>query len=291
MIEISFRKTLHTAGGEMLLAMNYETVPGKLITLYGESGAGKTSTLRILAGLLNPESGTIRVNGEVWLDTDKGINLKPRFRSIGFVFQDYALFPNMTVRENIEYAMTGPKDRKHVSEMVGIFGLGELESRFPETLSGGQKQRVALARALACRPALLLLDEPLSAIDAGMRATLQDYILKFHRQMELTTILVSHDAGEIFRMADQVILLDNGKIAASGSPSGIFSNRHISGKFQFTGEVTGIEKDDVVYIVTVLIGNHMVKVIADETEAHELRIGNKVLVASKAFNPMIQKIG
>ncbi len=291
MITFSFRKKLKSANGDMILDISQSLEAGSFTTLFGESGAGKTSTLRILAGLMKPEHGNISVNNRVWLDTPGKINLEARHRSTGFVFQDYALFPNMTVKENIEFAAGRKKDSSLISELFEIFELGELQLQKTDRLSGGQQQRVALARALVRKPEILMLDEALSAIDARMRVKLQDYILTAHRRMGTTTLMVSHEVGEIFKMSDRVMVLDKGSISNSGSPAEIFSNRHISGKFQFTGEVVNIEKDDIVYIVTVLIGNHMVKVIADESEARELEIGNKVLVASKAFNPMIRKIG
>lgn len=290
MIRLAVQKLLNSAEGGMLLDAKIETDHGKFITLYGESGVGKTSLLRIIAGLLNPEYGTITVNGVNWLDTSHGINLRPQQRSTGFVFQDYALFPNMTVSENIEYALENKKENGRIRDLIELFELGDLQGEKPGTLSGGQKQRVALARTLVRKPDLLLLDEPLSALDHSMRIRLQDYILKVHKEFKLTTILVSHDVGEIFRLSDQVLVMEKGKITREGTPLDIFSDRHISGKFQFTGEVTRIEKEDVIYIISVLIGNRLVKVIADETEITGISPGSRVLVASKAFNPIIKKI-
>ncbi|HLF32718.1 MAG TPA: ATP-binding cassette domain-containing protein [Cyclobacteriaceae bacterium] len=290
MIRLAVQKLLNSPEGGMMLDAKIETDQGKFITLYGESGAGKTSLLRILAGLLKPENGSITVNGVNWLDTSRKINLRPQRRSTGFVFQDYALFPNMTVGENIEYALENKSENGRVKDLIDLFELGDLRDQKTGMLSGGQKQRVALARTLVRKPDLLLLDEPLSALDHSMRTRLQDYILRVHREFKLTTILVSHDVGEIFRLSDQVLVMEKGKITGEGTPLEIFSDRHISGKFQFTGEVTQIEKEDVIYIISVLIGNRLVKVVADETEIKGISPGSRVLVASKAFNPMIKKI-
>jgi len=290
MIRFSLHKKLKASTGDMQLDVECHIDQGKLVTLFGESGAGKTSILRMLAGLLMPEKGTIEVNNSVWLDTQKGINLKPQQRKTGYVFQDYALFPNMTVKENLEYALDKNQDIGIVKELIEIIELTDLQDRKPETLSGGQKQRIALARALVRQPQILMLDEPLSALDRVMRTKLQDYILHVHRKYNLTTILVSHEMSEIFKLSDQMLVLENGTITGQGTPMDIFTNRHISGKFQFTGEILHIEKEDIIYIISVLIGNNLVKVVADQSEAQQFSIGEKVLVASKAFNPMIEKI-
>ena len=290
MIRFSLHKKLKASTGDMQLDVECHIDQGKLVTLFGESGAGKTSILRMLAGLLIPEKGTIEVNNSVWLDTQKGINLKPQQRKTGYVFQDYALFPNMTVKENLEYALDKNQDIGIVKELIEIIELTDLQDRKPETLSGGQKQRIALARALVRQPQILMLDEPLSALDRAMRTKLQDYILHVHRKYNLTTILVSHEMSEIFKLSDEILVLENGTITGQGTPMDIFTNRHISGKFQFTGEILHIEKEDIIYIISVLIGNNLVKVVADQSEVQQFSIGEKVLVASKAFNPMIEKI-
>ncbi|WP_378178203.1 ABC transporter ATP-binding protein [Aquimarina sp. SS2-1] len=290
MIEVQINKSLSTSKGKMHLDIKLHIQKGEFITLYGSSGAGKTSTLRILAGLLAADKGQIIVDSATWLQTEKKINLVPQKRSIGYVFQDYALFPNMTVKKNLEFALEKGQDKAIIEELIAIVGLEELRDRKPETLSGGQQQRVALARALVRKPKVLLLDEPLSALDIKMRHRLQDYILEVHRQYELTTILVSHDVGEIIKMSDKIYCLQDGKISKSGDPLTVFTNDQLSGKFQFTGEVIGIQKEEVVYIITVLIGNNVVKIIAQESEITDLGIGSKVVVASKAFNPVLVKI-
>lgn len=290
MISCQLEKTLGSQGDNIQLSLNMEIGRGELVTLYGESGAGKTSTLRMLAGLMDPDSGSITVNGRVWFDSTNKRNLRPQERNIGFVFQDYALFPHMTVRENLEYGARRESDRKLVTDLVEMVGLGELQHRKPGTLSGGQKQRVALARALVQRPGILLLDEPLSALDVRIRTKLQDDILRVHREFGLTTLLISHDLGEIHKLSDRVIMLEKGSIVREGHPEELFISEKISGKFRFTGEVLKVEAAEVVYIVTVLIQNQVVKVIAQQSEVRDLRIGDKVLVASKAFNPVIYKL-
>jgi molybdate transport system ATP-binding protein len=290
MIQISLEKKLKAANGDMQLKVDIEIEQGKLITLYGNSGAGKTSILRMIAGLLQAEKGLIIVNQNTWLDSQKGICLKPQQRKIGFVFQDYALFPNMTVKENLVYALEKGQNKEIINELISIIELEELQDRKPESLSGGQKQRVALARALVRKPEILMLDEPLSAIDIKMRNLLQDYILKVHKEFNLTTILVSHEIGEVIKMSDTIFVIDNGKIIKQGKPIEVFSNKKVSGKFQFSGEIIQIDKEDVIYIVTILIGVNIVKIVAVESEIQTMKVGDKVMVASKAFNPLLQKI-
>jgi len=290
MIEFSFTKSLATPSGQKPLVVDCNVSEGDFVTVYGPSGAGKTSLLRILAGLLRPETGKIKVGNKIWYDSTKNEWIPPQKREVGLVFQDFALFPNMTVRKNLEYALDSSMSVSVVDELLDLMELKKLGDRKPETLSGGQKQRVALARALVRKPKLLLLDEPLSALDYEMRARLQDYILEIHGKFNLTTFLVSHDLGEIFKMSEFMIHLQEGRIIKQGSPMEIFSKQQISSKFQFVGEVLDIQKEDVIYIVRILIGNNIVKVVACEDEIQDVHTGNKVMVASKAFNPLIFKI-
>ena len=291
MISCAVEKDLNASGGGIYLNLNLTLPRGSLVTLYGASGVGKTSTLRILAGLLTPDKGSLVVDGKTWFDSDNKVNLKPQDRKIGFVFQDYALFPNMTVRQNLEYGGGKHFDPELVDFLMEMVHLKELEQRTPDTLSGGQKQRVALARALVQKPEILLLDEPLSALDIGIRTKLQDDILKVHREFGLTTILISHDLGEIYRLSDRVLMLDEGKVVREASAEELFSDRDISGKFKFTGEVVRIEEGKILSIVHVLIQNQLVKVTSRPSEIKGLMIGDTVLVASKAFNPVLYKLG
>jgi molybdate transport system ATP-binding protein len=290
MIHLHLEKKLTGANSEMQLQINIDIEQGKLITIYGSSGAGKTSILRMLAGLLQPDKGLITVNQKPWFDSKNKINVKAQKRRIGFVFQQYSLFPNMTIKENLLFALDKAQDTKIVDELMSIIELTDLQNTKPDKLSGGQMQRVALARALVRCPEILVLDEPLSALDARMRTKLQDYILRLHLQFNLTTILVSHDAGEVIKMSDKIFLLENGEIIREGNPIDIFTTKKVSGKFQFTGQIIQIEKQDVIYILTILIEGSLVKIIADEAEIKEMNVGDKVMVASKAFNPVIQKI-
>ena len=212
MIRIKVEKKLRGADAPFTLKVDTTIAKGELITIYGPTGAGKSSVLRILAGLLKPEYGEITVDNSTWLHTEKKIFVSPQHRDIGMVFQDYALFPNMTVRENLEFALAKNQDLKIVDELLEVSQLGNLQYTRPLLLSGGQKQRVALTRALVRKPKVLLLDEPLSALDSKMRFSLQDYILDFHQRFDLTTILITHDLPEVIKMSKRVLLLENGAI-------------------------------------------------------------------------------
>ncbi|HZL09327.1 MAG TPA: ATP-binding cassette domain-containing protein [Prolixibacteraceae bacterium] len=289
-INIDIEKMMHTAHGSMNLAIRTSIRTGELVALFGQSGSGKTTLLRILSGLVKPDKGLIQFGSTVWFDSKKQIDIIPQNRNISLMFQDYALFPNMTVEQNILFAQP-EKDRKTMDELLRLFGLSEFRKRKPDGLSGGQKQRVALARALARKPQLLLLDEPLSALDAEMRNSLQDEIVQAHQMTGVTMIMVSHDLNEVFRLATHVLCIENGTITRSGNPEAVFSDNSISGKVQITGQIARIDKQDTINIVTVISGNNQViKVIAFDNDQENLKIGDSVMVFSKAFNPIISKL-
>lgn len=289
MIRAAFKKTLLSAERDFLLDVTIQVEEKAFVVFYGKSGAGKTTLLRILAGLLEPAQGRFEVGNEVWFDSATRTNLPPQKRSIGFVFQDYALFPNMTVGENLKYGMRDRHDRQFLAKLLDVTDLASYKDRMPETLSGGQKQRVALARAIARKPALLLLDEPLSALDPELRFKLQEELLILHREFSLTTILVTHDLAEVFRMSNQVFVMENGKIQASGNPDEVFLEKKVSGKFRFNGKILSAQKNDVIYVLNILVGNDVVKVVVTEEEMAELKVGDDVIVVSKAFNPILLK--
>lgn len=186
---------------------NLAVEKGEFISFLGPSGCGKTTTLRMVAGFETPSSGSIRIDGR------DVVNLRPNQRNIGMVFQAYALFPNLTVAQNIGFGLKvagRPRAEidERVREMLGIIHLPELGGRFPFQLSGGQQQRVALARALAIRPKLLLLDEPLSALDAKIRVSLRQEIRAIQKKLGITTIYVTHDQEEALSMSDRIVVMN-----------------------------------------------------------------------------------
>ncbi len=288
MIEIDIEKKLIGAEGKFNLKFSFSSDKNTFLSIFGKSGSGKTTILRIIAGLEKADRGKIVVNNKVWLDTEKGIDIPPQKRNVGFVFQNYALFPNMTVLENILFAMN-KKDVKKALEILKDVELEPLKDRYPNTLSGGQQQRVALARAIARNPEILLLDEPLSALDFSIRFKLQDLIKKLHQKFQLTTILVSHEPQEVIKLSDVVVHIENGKVLKVGNPLDIFKKKEVSAKFSFFGYVVNIKKVDILYLAVINIGTDIVEVALTEDDIKDIKIGDRVLVASKAFNPIIKK--
>lgn len=288
MLRVDVKKTFPSGSGAFGINVRMDAGQNGLHALYGKSGAGKTTLLRMIAGLVKPDGGSITLDDKTWFDSSRDINLPPQARSIGFVFQDQALFPNMTVLENLEYA-AGKNNGEWVIRLVESAGLGHLLSRRPDELSGGEKQRAAIARALARKPKLLLMDEPLSALDDETRSKLQDELLSMNREFSLTTVMVTHDLSEIFKMANSVLVIESGRIAGQGKPFEVFSGQNLAGQFRFVGELAAIEKQDIVFIVSVIVGNNIVKVMATGEEVASLAVGDKVVVISKAFNPLIMK--
>ncbi|MDD2895140.1 MAG: ATP-binding cassette domain-containing protein [Aliarcobacter sp.] len=282
MIKIDINKKLHGANGEMDLNVNLEIKQGEFLALAGLSGSGKTTLLRILAGL-ETASGTININNNIWLDNK--FCLAPQKREIGFVFQDYALFPNFSVIDNLLYVN---KDKELANYLLKMTELEELKNRFPLTLSGGQKQRISLCRALMNRPKILLMDEPLSALDSNMRTKLQNEILTLHKEFNTTTIMVSHDPSEIYRLANRVVILNFGEIINDGLPKDILLKTKGSQKFSFEGELLDIIKVDVIHVAIVSIGQQLVEVVVSRDEIKSLKIGQKVSISTKAFSPTIQ---
>lgn len=221
MIKIDINKKLHGSSGEMDLNVNLQINQGDFVALAGQSGSGKTTLLRILAGL-EDASGTLRVDDEIWLEGKKA--LPSQKRKIGFVFQDYALFPNMSVIENLLFVK---KDKELANHLLEITELLELKDRLPNSLSGGQKQRVSLCRAMMNKPKLLLMDEPLSALDPAMRTKLQEEILTLHKEFNTTTIMVSHDPNEISKLSKRVIVLEKGKVVKDDIASNLLVEKTI----------------------------------------------------------------
>jgi molybdate transport system ATP-binding protein len=192
---------------------------GGVTALFGPSGAGKTTVVNMIAGLIVPDRGSIALDDTVLFDTASGINVPPNRRRIGYVFQDGRLFPHFSVHENLDYGrrMSGhPRDPKHFARIVELLNIGDLLDRRPRKLSGGERQRIAIGRALLMHPRLLLLDEPLTSLDAGHKREILPYLVRLRDESHVPMVYVSHTAAEVRRIATNVVRLDAGRVTASG---------------------------------------------------------------------------
>ncbi len=205
MITINIEKKLKAYSGQQWLKVNREFANGSIIKIYGPSGVGKTTLLKIIAGLVSPEKGTIKVDAITWLDTSTKTTLSPQKRMVGFVFQNYALFPNMTVREHLEYAT---KDLEWIDRLLMIGKLETLTTHKPEHLSGGQQQRLAILRALAIKPKLLLMDEPFSALDHEIKRVLIDELKVLFAKLGLIVLIVTHNPQELEGLCNGELEID-----------------------------------------------------------------------------------
>lgn len=225
--QFHLRRPLAFASGAAELDIELCLGHGQWLALQGPSGAGKTSLLRLLAGLESPESGHVAVDGEIWLDTARKLSLPTRRRQIGVVFQEHALFPHMTARQQLEFAYRRGTPRTLASELLALVGLTGLAERYPSALSGGQKQRLALARALAGSPRVLLLDEPLSALDPELRHSMQALLRRIRDEQRVDyAILVTHDIDEADHLADRIVRLQLGRVVSDDPKTASISASH-----------------------------------------------------------------
>jgi sulfate/thiosulfate transport system ATP-binding protein len=217
-------------------------VPDNSLTaLLGPSGSGKSTLLRVIAGLERPDSGTVEIHGE------DATNVPPQRRGIGFVFQHYAAFKHMSVRDNVAFGLKirkkpKPEVRERVDELLGVVGLAGYADRYPNQLSGGQRQRMALARALAVEPSVLLLDEPFGALDAKVRAELREWLRALHERVHVTTVLVTHDQEEAMSVADDIVVMNDGRIEQVGAPRELYDEPANEFVMSFLGPVSRLGK-------------------------------------------------
>lgn len=231
-IEVNIKKKLEAF--ELNIAFQSES---KRIGILGASGCGKSMTLKCIAGIEKPDSGKIKVGEQLFYNSDSKTDVKPQKRKVGYLFQNYALFPTMTVEENIAAGLSGDKEaiRKRVKEMIGRFHLEGLEKRLPGKLSGGQQQRCALARIMAYEPDVILLDEPFSALDLYLRDEMQREMLELLKDYEGTVIMVSHNRDEVYRMSEELLILDEGKIVRQGDTKKVFDHPENLATARLTG--------------------------------------------------------
>ena len=234
------RVEARTRLGELALDVGLEVRAGECLALAGPSGAGKTSVLRVASGLIRPEWGRVECGEEAWLDTERGIDLPPEDRRCGYVFQEYALFPHLTAWQNVAYPLRGlsrSERRCRALDLLERFGLERLADARPRTLSGGERQRVAVARVLARRPDVLLLDEPLSALDTRTRAGAARELEAVLREVQVPALLVTHDFAEAAQLGDRVGVIDAGRVVQEGTPTELAAAPRSAFVADFTGAV------------------------------------------------------
>lgn len=287
---LSFNLNKKHVNSTFELDVSFNLNQGDFLSIYGESGAGKTTLLRLIAGLDTIQTGSITTKDSVWFDSEKRINLTPQHRSIGFVFQGNSLFPNMTVLENLEFALKKGQSKTIINDLISSFGIGDLIDRNTSSLSGGQKQKVALARAIVQKPAVLLLDEPLSAIDDTNRAILQGLILKIHHEYKLTTILVSHNVSEIFKLSNKVLKLKNGKVEEFSTPKEIFTSNVNSNQITLVGTLLDLEHTDTTYTALIQSNGNIIKQVISKQEVSQYKIGELIEISVSGFQTSIQKV-
>jgi sulfate transport system ATP-binding protein len=240
-MSIEIRNVVRTFGSfRSLDDVSFRVAPGELVALLGPSGSGKTTLLRIVAGLDRPDSGSVLLHDEDATAQD------PRVRGVGFVFQHYALFRHMTVFENVAFGLRVRRRRDRLPEaaiaarvrqLLELVTLDYMGDRYPSQLSGGQRQRVALARALAVEPRVLLLDEPFGALDAKVRQELRQWLRRLHKEIQLTSVFVTHDQEEALELADRIVVMNHGKVEQDGSPEQVFEHPATSFVMNFLGQV------------------------------------------------------
>jgi len=231
------RAEARTRLGALELDVALEVRAGECLALAGPSGAGKTSILRTVAGLLRPQRGLIELDGETWLDTERDVDLPPERRRVGYLFQEYALFGHLSAWQNVAYPLRGPDRHERALALLDRFGVSDKADDRPSTLSGGERQRVALARALAREPGVLLLDEPLAALDARTRAGAARELGALLRRLEVPALLVTHDFAEAAQLGDRVGVIDGGRVVQEGTPSELAAAPRSAFVADFTGAV------------------------------------------------------
>ncbi|MGD8385005.1 MAG: ABC transporter ATP-binding protein [Lysobacterales bacterium] len=256
------------SGGTVIRADFSGRAQGQGVTvLFGPSGCGKTTVLRCLAGLEMPQAGHIRLGAETWFDSGRGIDLTPQQRGAGFVFQDYALFPHLSVAGNIAYGLPAAGRPGRVSEMLERFDLAAVAHQRPLQLSGGQQQRVALARALAGQPSVLLLDEPFSALDAGLRDRLRGELRDYLSGCDIPVLLVTHDRDEAIALGDELVVMSAGMVRQSGPVLNVF-NRPVDAEVarivQVENLLPGRVLDVTDELATVKVGRARLVAVAPE---------------------------
>ncbi len=289
-LDISLKKQFGSPKQTHTMVLSLTIQAGDFVSVFGPSGAGKTSLLRMIAGLIHPDEGHIIVDGVPWFDSKKNVALPPQNRDIGIVFQHHMPLPHMSVRQNAYFSLKDKHDTAFADALLEMVGLADYARHKPHTLSGGEQQRLAMVRALARKPKLLLLDEPFTALDNALKEHIHQEICGLCQRFGITTLFVSHTLADIYRLSHYVFVLEKGEIMRHGKPEMVFASLEQSGKMQFTGHIIRIVSDDIIHIAVIQVGNHIVNAVLSENEARLFAPGNRVLLSAKAFQPMLMKL-
>ena len=294
--DVSVRKTLESGGHRFALDIGFRSDAARLV-LFGPSGAGKSLTLRAIAGLLRPDQGRVALDGAALFDSQAGLDLPAGQRRLGYVFQEYALFPHLTVRQNVSFGLSRGLRNPRRGEVVAaadrwldILEIRPLADRYPDELSGGQRQRTALARALAAEPRALLLDEPFAALDASLRVRLRDELRELQSRLGVPILLITHDEADVAAFADDVVRIDDGRAVAEQPLSDPESTMQTSARNQLHGTVTGLAagavNDEVE--LTLTAGQRIVAVVTHESTASlGLAVGAEAFALVKASSVFV----
>lgn len=289
-ISVNIRKT-YPRRDAIEARLTFSLDPPSVTILFGPSGSGKTTILRCMAGLEQPEEGTIYFNGQPWLDVARGVALPPQARGLGYMSQDYALFPNYSVEGNVAYGLSGLSESEKIERVNGalrLLQIEELARQRPAQLSGGQQQRVALARAIARRPRLLLLDEPLSALDAPTRAKLCGELRVLLTHLSIPSVVVTHDWTEALALGDQIAVIGQGRVLQTGRPQDVFTRpvdadvaRVVGVETVVQGTLKGMQEG----LATVQVGEVSLTAVVEE------KIGPEVFVCIRAEDITLEPMG
>ncbi|MBF7047238.1 ATP-binding cassette domain-containing protein [Campylobacter volucris] len=284
MLKVDICKIFKNKHSDFKLQAKFEIQQGEFLAIFGKSGSGKTTLLRVIAGF-EKALGFCEFNNEIFFNQKQFLSIQKR--NIGFLFQDYALFENMNVEQNLLFAKN---DQKFANELLELLNLNSHRKNHILELSGGQKQRVALARALMRKPKLLLLDEPFSALDNEIKLNLHDYLLSIHKIYNITTILITHDVSEAYKLANKVIILDQGQIIKQGNPSEVFLKTQGSQKFAIKARILKLQPQDSIIVVILSIGSQITQIALSPLEAQNLKENDEVIISQKAFGLNLIKI-
>jgi len=280
-----------TGGATIRANFRQDLAAGSTAILFGPSGSGKTTVLRSIAGLERPDRGLVQFRNDVWLDTSQAICLPPEARKVGLLSQQYALFPHLTVRQNIEYGLghlSKPERRRAGDEMMRLFEITDLAGRRPHEISGGQAQRVALARAVAPQPRILLLDEPLAALDVPTRARLRTELRRLLEQIRIPSLVVTHDRTEAICLGHQIVVMAEGQVRQIGHVDEVFRrpmDETVAGILGVETILRGIVIDAAAGLATVQVGPRQVCAVSRE----QLRERDEVLVCIRAEEVTLQR--